>query len=70
MTEATRRRRDAEYQVKLRAHILKTCEDFPPLSPAQRDRLALLFNPQVPDDAVLSLPPTGGDALAEMMGDE
>jgi hypothetical protein len=70
MTEATKQRREAERQVQLRAYILKTCEDFPPLSPAQRDRLALLLNPQVPDDAVLPLPPTGGDALAEMMGGE
>ena len=67
MNEATRQRREAERKAALAAYIKKVVDDWPPLTPDQRDRLALLLNPRVPDVAAIA--PVGGGALDEMLGD-
>ena len=68
MKEDTKRRIEAERKVALDAYIKKFVDNCPPLSPSQRDRLALLLRPTITASTPEPTQDASG-ALAERMGE-
>lgn len=54
---------DAMSEDRLQDYIRRNLEAAPPLSPEQRDRLALLWRQGTPGP----IAPSGGEALAELL---
>lgn len=59
---------DRETTSRIDEYVRKCVAEAPPLTPEQRDRIALAFRP--PEMMMpVRIAPTGAGALAEMLGD-